>query len=79
MANNAVSILKKDNAIIAPFTNNLAAYDHLKKLLPDHEKTLLPSYSTCQRVLKDIGNAKAFNTSLGLFSIQRLALFKKSF
>ena len=79
MARSVITVLRKDGVIIAPFTNNLAAYMHLKQQLPEHERTLLPSYSTVHRVVKDPGNSKAFNTSLGTFIIQKLNLYKKAF
>ncbi len=79
MSKKIVSVLKKESVIIGIFTNNLAAYEQLHSSVPAHEQIDLPSYSTVNRVVRDAGQSKAFSTSVGTFTIQKMTLFKKAF
>jgi len=74
-----ITVLQKDGYIVAPFTNNLAAYNHFLKQLPEHEQTLQVSYSTVHRIVKNAGDTKAINTSLGVFQFRKMVLHKKHF
>jgi hypothetical protein len=80
MSNNIsriITVLEKDNVMLASFTNNLAAYQNLNKLLPSGLTISLPSYSTVNRKVTKEGEFIDLATPIGIFVIKKVALLKK--
>ena len=77
--NKTVTLLKKDGYVQAIFTNSLACFEQMKALTPSEERDRLPSYSTINRIVREAGDSKAVATSVGVFIIQKLNIYRKAF
>lgn len=74
-----VTVLKRDSFIDGVFSNNLAAYNQMIKLIPAHERKDVASYSTVNRYVQQIGDSHLITTTVGHFVIVKLNLFRKSY
>ncbi len=76
-AQRTISILEKNNILLGTFTNNLAAFDKLKKEFPTGVKADLPSYSKVNRHVAKDGDWIIISTPLGTYTIRKTILLKK--
>ncbi|MES2287237.1 MAG: hypothetical protein V4547_16215 [Bacteroidota bacterium] len=77
MSKGIITILRLENQIIAPFTNNLAAFEKIKGLISKEEICKLPGYSTINRIVSNPGDSKSIQTNIGLFNISKYKVLKK--
>jgi hypothetical protein len=71
-----ISTLERNGITLGIFTNNLAAYDALKELIPPSMHASLISYSTVNRTVKKCGDLYNIPTPIGIFVIAKHPLFR---
>jgi hypothetical protein len=80
MAKNPISrtitVLERNNVTVGIYTNNLAAYNALKAILPAQVKQDLISYSTVNRAVQESGNDIDIPTIIGIFVIRKCPLYR---
>ena len=80
MAKNPVSrvitTLERNNVTLGIYTNNLAAFEALKELIPPSMHSKLCSYSTVNRTVQNSGDHYDIPTPIGIFVIAKHPLFR---
>lgn len=78
MVKQTITTLERNNILVNIFTNNLAAYESLKKMIPAGITYTLPSYSTVNRAVQKEGDYIDLATPMGIYVIKKTLLFAKS-
>ncbi len=76
-AQRTISVLERNNITVGIFTNNLAAFEKLKKEFPAGVKVELPSYSKVNRHVAKDGDSIEILTPLGFYVVRKTVLMKK--
>ncbi len=71
-----ISVLELNNIMVAPFTNNLAAYQALLLRIPKELHYKIMSYSTVNRHVHAAGTSIDIPTPLGIYVIKKTLLLK---
>lgn len=71
-----ITTLVKNNVTLGIYTNNLAAYDKLRSLVPPTMHSQIVSYPTVQRKVKKCGDFYDVPTPVGIFTISKEPLYR---
>lgn len=78
MCNRTITFLERNNIVIQPYTNNLAAYNAFVKEVKIGYAGWIPSYATVNRAVQEAGDSIDLPSQLGTFSIRKVLLLKKA-
>ena len=80
MAKNAIAriitTVVKNNVTLGIYTNNLAAYEKVRSLVPTTMHAQIVSYPTLQRRVKKCGEFFDIPTPVGIFTIAKEPLYR---
>jgi len=71
-----IIVVMRYNALIGIFTNVLGAVGAINKEVPTGLSVDLPSYSTVNRALKEVGNSMDIPTQMGIYTVSKHNLYK---
>jgi hypothetical protein len=71
-----IIVLERYNARIGIFTNVLGALGGIVKEIPSGVNVDLPSYSTVNRAIKEVGDIYNVPTPMGIYTIAKVNLYR---
>jgi hypothetical protein len=78
MCDRTITFLERNNVVIQPYTNNRAAYEAFVKQVKIGYSGWIPSYATVNRAVQEAGDSIDLPSALGVFSIRKVLLLRKS-
>ena len=73
-----ITILSLNGIVFGTYTNNLAAFNHMKKLMLSSTGDHIPSYSTINRAVVNSGDSLSVHSLLGSFIVKKYSLLRTS-